>query len=67
MSRPGADPASGISLGDALRRPKRHPACNGAKLNRAGKRGKIAGTFGPIVRIVGDDATVDTAMKSRGW
>src|SRR5258705_12771382 len=27
MSKPGADPASGISLGDALRRPKRHPAC----------------------------------------
>src|SRR5262249_51613102 len=27
MSKPGADPASGISLGDALRLPKRHPAC----------------------------------------
>jgi hypothetical protein len=27
MSKPGADPASGISLGDVLRRPKRHPAC----------------------------------------
>src|ERR1700686_2263186 len=27
MSKPGADPSSGISLGDALRRPKRHPAC----------------------------------------
>src|SRR6266849_9218217 len=26
MSKPGADPASGISLGDVLRRPKRHPA-----------------------------------------
>ena len=25
MSKPGADPASGISLGDVLRRPKRHP------------------------------------------
>src|SRR6266705_1764721 len=23
----GADPSSGISLGDVLRRPKRHPAC----------------------------------------
>src|SRR6266581_1502102 len=27
MSKPGADPSSGISLGDVLRRPKRHPAC----------------------------------------
>src|ERR1700730_9659798 len=27
MSNPGADPSSGTSLGDALRLPKRHPAC----------------------------------------
>ena len=27
MSKPGADPFPGISLGDALRLPKRHPAC----------------------------------------
>src|SRR6478735_10737218 len=27
MSKPGADPSSGISLGDALRLPKRRPAC----------------------------------------
>src|ERR1700731_4158527 len=27
MSKSGADPASGISLGDVLRLPKRHPAC----------------------------------------
>src|ERR1700690_240844 len=27
MSKPGADPSSGISLGDALRLPRRHPAC----------------------------------------
>src|SRR5258707_12038498 len=27
MSKPGADPTSGMSLGDALRLPKRHPAC----------------------------------------
>src|SRR5438034_7317804 len=27
MSKPGGDPSSGISLGDALRLPKRHPAC----------------------------------------
>src|SRR3979490_347829 len=27
MSKPGVVPSCGISLGDALRRPKRHPAC----------------------------------------
>src|SRR5262249_50856810 len=27
MPKPGADPSSGKSLGDALRLPKRHPAC----------------------------------------
>src|SRR5580693_6524979 len=27
MSKPGADPSSGIGLGDELRLPKRHPAC----------------------------------------
>jgi hypothetical protein len=27
MSKPGADPTPGTSLGDVLRLPKRHPAC----------------------------------------
>jgi hypothetical protein len=27
MSKRGVDPSSGISLGDVLRLPKRHPAC----------------------------------------
>src|SRR5262252_9404491 len=27
MSEPGGDPSSGISSGDALRLPERHPAC----------------------------------------
>ena len=27
MSKPGADPSSGISSGDALILPERHPAC----------------------------------------
>ena len=35
MSKPGADPTSGISLGDALRLPKRRPACRRRELNQA--------------------------------
>ena len=27
MSKPGVDPTSGISLGEVLKLPKRHPAC----------------------------------------
>ena len=27
MPKPGVDPSPGISLGDVLRLPKRHPAC----------------------------------------
>ena len=27
MPKPGGDPSSGISLGDVLRLPERHPAC----------------------------------------
>ena len=27
MSKPGADPSSGISVGEVLRLPTRHPAC----------------------------------------
>ena len=27
MSKPGADPSPGISLGDVLKLPRRHPAC----------------------------------------
>jgi hypothetical protein len=35
MSKPGADPSSGISLGDALRLPSGIRHGGGAKLNRA--------------------------------
>ena len=35
MSKPEADPASGISLGDVLRLPKRHPACRRREANQA--------------------------------
>ena len=35
MPKPGGCHSSGISLGDALRLPKRHPDGGGAKLNLA--------------------------------
>src|SRR5215468_2580142 len=45
MSKLGADPASGISLGDALRLPKRHPACRRreAQLGSCTERENLAG------------------------
>jgi hypothetical protein len=45
MSKPGADPPSGISLGDVLIRPKRHPACRQreARLGCRTERENLAG------------------------
>src|SRR6202022_3557313 len=49
MSKPGADPSSGISLGDALRLPKRHPACrqrearSGSCMERENLAGDVKG------------------------
>src|SRR2546426_11339109 len=45
MSKPGADPSSGTSLGDALRLPKRHPACRRreAQLGSCTERENLAG------------------------
>src|SRR6266851_9868355 len=45
MSKPGGDPSSGISLGDALRLPKRHPACRRreAQLGSCLERENLAG------------------------
>jgi hypothetical protein len=48
MSKPGADPASGISLG-VLRLPKRHPACrrreaqSGSRMERENLAGDAKG------------------------
>src|ERR1700730_6275875 len=39
----GADPSSGISLGDALRLPKRHPACRRREA-QPGSRKKLTGS-----------------------
>ena len=38
MSKPGADPSSGISLGDALILPKRHPACRRREAQSGSRR-----------------------------
>src|SRR5712671_2063577 len=45
MSKSGADPASGISLGGVLRRPKGHPACRRreAQLGSCTERENLAG------------------------
>jgi hypothetical protein len=49
MSKPGADPSPGISLGDALRLPKRHPACrrreaqSGSRTERENLAGDVKG------------------------
>src|SRR5258708_4292358 len=43
MSKPGADPASGISLGDVLRLPKRHPACRRREA-QSGSKKKLTGS-----------------------
>jgi hypothetical protein len=66
MSKPGADPTSGISLGDALRLPERHPACRrreaqpGSCTERGNLNGdaKGKGTSGSIREAERTDAPV---------
>jgi hypothetical protein len=48
MSEPGADPSSGISSGDALILPERHPAAAPA---RAAKAPSVELQALPIVRV----------------
>jgi hypothetical protein len=45
MSKPGGDPSSGISSGDALRLPERHPACRRRepRLGSRAERENLAG------------------------
>jgi hypothetical protein len=45
VSKPRADPAFGISLGDVLRLPKRHPACRRREpqLGSCAERENLAG------------------------
>src|SRR5271167_1346522 len=47
MSKPEADPSSGTSLGDALRLPKRHPACR--------RREAQSGSCAERENLAGDD------------
>src|SRR5215471_21624325 len=57
MSKLGADPASGISLGDALRRPKRHPACR--------RREAQSGSCTERENLAGDAKGKDTSGSNR--
>src|SRR5262245_59638867 len=43
MPKPGADPSSGKSLGDALRLPKRHPACRRREAQSCTERENLTG------------------------
>src|SRR5271169_780481 len=43
MPKPGVDPSSGISLGDVLRLPKRHPACRRREA-QSGSKKKLTGS-----------------------
>ena len=79
MPKPGVDPSSGISLGDALRLPKRHPACRrreaqpGSCMERenldgdAKGKGAVAQTARPKVpmRRLGADCFVVVPVERR--
>jgi hypothetical protein len=66
MSKPGGDPSSGISSGDALRLPERHPACRrretqlGSRMERENLDGdaKGKGTSGANREAESTDAPV---------
>ena len=70
MSKPGADPSSGISLEDVLRLPKRHPACRrreaqpGSCMERENLRGdaKGKGTSGTNREAESIDAPVRVGL-----
>ena len=57
MSKLGADPASGISLGDVLRLPKRHPACR--------RREAQSGSCTELENLIGDDKGKGTSGSNR--
>jgi|SRR5580693_5000333 hypothetical protein len=57
MSEPGGDPSSGISLVDALRLPKRHPACR--------RREAQSGTCTERENLSGDAKRKGTASTVR--
>src|SRR5215468_6529756 len=45
MSEPGGDPSSGISSGDALRLPERHPACRRREARPGFRMERVHGLF----------------------
>ena len=57
MPEPGADPTSGISLGDALRLPKRHPECR--------RREAQPGSCMERENLVGDEKGKGTSGSNR--
>ena len=57
MSKAGADPASGISLGDVLRLPKRHPACR--------RREALSGSCTERENLAGDAKGKGTSGANR--
>src|SRR5229473_184606 len=57
MSKPGADPSSGISLGDVLRLTKRHPACR--------RREAQSGSRTERENLAGDDKGKGTSGSNR--
>jgi hypothetical protein len=78
MSEPGGDPSSGISLGDLLRLPKRHPACRRREAqsssctereNLAGdaKRKGTASTVGMIFQRYAGHCHGTSGLRSRWW
>ena len=73
MSKPGGDPSSGISSGDALILPERHPACRrreaqpGSRMERENLDGdaKGKGTSGANREAESTDAPVrDGLLRS---
>jgi hypothetical protein len=58
MPKPGADPASGISLGDVLRLLKRHPACR--------RREAQSGSCTERENLAGDAKGKDAMGRRRG-
>ena len=70
MSKPGADPSSGISVGDVLRLPTRHPACRRRELQlgSCAERENLAGDAkGKGTSGANREAESTDAPERGGW